>query len=150
MFLYFYISIDIGALVRTTGAKDPSACLASLTLGNHSYAFVFYCAIILYIWYIIIISHMLAGHSTLLTTSSHIPETNTKFPHSWIQLIIHLQIQIQSPCLACFAFVKHAYSKHKYIYKFNQRVWSCDGSASIRMYCESNQNLIFLRWNWSV
>ena len=47
----FYISIDIGALVRTTGAKDPSACLASLTLGNHSYAFVFYCAIILYMIY---------------------------------------------------------------------------------------------------
>ena len=47
MFLYFYISIDIGALVRTTGAKDPSACLASLTLGNHSYAFVFCYAIIL-------------------------------------------------------------------------------------------------------
>ena len=66
---------------------------------------------------------MLAGHSTLLTTSSHIPETNTKFPHSWIQLKIRLQIQIQSPCLACFAFVKHAYSKRKYIYKFNQRVW---------------------------
>ena len=48
MFLYFYISIDTGALVRTTGVKDPSACLASLTLGNHSYAFVFYYAIILY------------------------------------------------------------------------------------------------------
>ena len=97
-----------------------------------------------------LVSHRLAGHSTLLTTSSHIPKTNTKFPHSWIQLKIHLQIQIQSPCLACFTFVNHAYSKHKYIYKFNQRVWSCDGSASIRMCCESNQNLIFLKWNWSV
>ena len=101
------------------------------------------CFIMLLYLYIIIISLRLAGHSTLLTTSSHIPETKTKFPHSWMQLKIHLQIQIQSPYLACFAFVNQAYSKHKYIYKFNQRVWSCDDFASIRMRCESNQNLIF-------
>ena len=108
------------------------------------------CFIMLLYLYIIIISLRLAGHSTLLTTSIHIPETNTKFPHSWIQLKIHLQIQIQSPCLACFAFVNHAYSKHKYIYKFNQRVWSCDDFASIRMRCESNQNLIFFKCEWRV
>ena len=108
------------------------------------------CFIMLLYLYIIIISLRLAGHSTLLTTSSHIPETKTKFPHSWMQLKIHLQIQIQSPYLSCFAFVNHAYSKHKYIYKFNQRVWSCDDFASIRMCCESNQNLIFLKCEWRV
>ena len=89
----------------------------------------------LYIWYSIIISHRPAGHSTLLTTSIHIPETNTKFPHSWIQLEIHLQIQIQSPCLACFAFVKHAQTKHQT--QIHLQVQSeglvCDDSASIRM-----------------
>ena len=107
MFLYFYISIDTRALVRTTGAKDPSACLASLTLGNYSYAFMFYYAIIL-----IILSLFLLG---LLDTQ-----------HCWQQAVIFRKPKQNSPTVGC---------NWKYIfrYRYNLHVWPALRSSTMHI-----------------